>query len=235
MGAGVSQRQKTVSNTYQIHAALFWKMGVEIVVTAGETVRVSVAMVTYNGGRYLRQQLDSVLEQLGDQDELVVSDDGSEDDTLLILREYQRRDKKIRILEGPGKGIKKNVEHAVLGTRGSYIFLADQDDIWLPGKVERILQVFQEQKVSVVVHDAKRTVIPVPAQIEMHDQWIGVLGDYFAGEAFFLPDALLLYRRHGDNNSAMSRYGLCRMVRNRLVFLWHFGKRILYLRRKNSC
>ena len=250
-------------------------------VTAGETVRVSVAMVTYNGGRYLRQQLDSVLEQLGDQDELVVSDDGSEDDTLLILREYQRRDKKIRILEGPGKGIKKNVEHAVLGTRGSYIFLADQDDIWLPGKVERILQVFQEQKVSVVVHDAKvfegedsaqilmdsfyafrdsgagvlknivknsyigccmafrrellRTVIPVPAQIEMHDQWIGVLGHYFAGEASTLPDALLLYRRHGDNNSAMSRYGLCRMVRNRLVFLWHFGKRILYLRRKNSC
>lgn len=248
-------------------------------VTVKESVRVSVVMVTYNGGAYLRQQLDSVLAQLGEQDELVVSDDGSQDGTLLILQEYQTQNRKVRLLKGPGQGIKKNVEHAILAARGHYIFLADQDDIWLPGKVDRVLQVFEEQKASVVVHDAKvfqgrdnsqifidsfftfrgsgagvmknitkntyigccmafrrellKMILPIPVQIEMHDQWIGVLGDYFAGKSYFLPEALLLYRRHGENNSAMSHYGFCRMVRNRLVFIYHFGKRILYLRRKN--
>ena len=55
------------------------------------TIRVSVAMVTYNGASYLRQQLDSILPQLGEQDELVISDDGSKDGTCSILQEYQDR------------------------------------------------------------------------------------------------------------------------------------------------
>ena len=248
-------------------------------VTGENEIRVSVAMVTYNGAAYLREQIDSILSQLGEEDELIISDDGSEDGTLSILQEYQKVNEKIRLLQGPGQGIKKNVEHALSGTRGRYIFLADQDDIWLPGKVERILQVFQEQKVSVAVHDARvfqgddstqilvdsffafrgscagviknmvkntyigccmafrrellEVVVPIPAQIEMHDQWIGVLGDYYAGKSCFLPEPFLLYRRHGDNNSAMTHYGFCRMIRNRLVFFLHFAKRILHLRRKN--
>ncbi len=242
--------------------------------------RVSVAMATYNGASYLREQIDSILQQLGDQDELVVSDDGSIDGTCSILQGYQEQDSRIRLLQGPGNGVKKNVEHAVLNARGRYIFLADQDDIWMPGKVEQVLQVFEEQNVSVVVHDARvfagedvqkvlmnsfftfrdsgpgimkniiknsyigccmafrcellKTIVPIPERIEMHDQWIGILGDYFAGKSFFLPQVLLLYRRHGDNQSAMTHYGFYRMVRNRLVFLFYFWKRILNLGRKNS-
>ncbi len=237
-------------------------------------VRVSVAMISYNGAEYLRRQVESILEQLGDEDELVVSDDGSEDGTADILKEYQCLDGRVRLVSGPGQGIKKNVEHVLEETRGRYIFLADQDDVWLPGKVERVLQAFETREAAVVIHDAKvfagtenapqilmesffafrrakagvlknimknsyigccmafrrellSVILPIPERIEMHDQWIGILGDYYAGKSFFLSEPLLLYRRHGDNNSAMAHYGILRMIRNRMVLAFHFVKRVL--------
>ena len=104
-----------------------------------EGIRISVAMVTYNGAAYLRAQIGSILSQLQEGDELVVSDDGSVDGTVGILKEYQQSDQRVRLLEGPGRGLKKNVEHAIAHTRGEYIFLADQDDIWMPDKVRRTL------------------------------------------------------------------------------------------------
>lgn len=243
-------------------------------------IRISVVMPTYNGERYLRRQLDSILGQLAGQDELVVSDDGSVDGTLSLLQEYRDMDSRIRLLEGPRQGIKKNVEHMLRHARGRYIFLADQDDIWLEGKVESVLRAFGQQGASVVIHDARvflgddeadirmdsffafrnagagvgkniiknsyigccmafrrellSAILPIPARIEMHDQWIGILGDYYAGKSYFLREALLLYRRHGDNNSAMEHYGIARMLRNRVVFLCCFWGRILQNRQKKG-
>ncbi len=245
-----------------------------------KNIRVSVAMVTYNGGVYLRQQMDSILEQLGENDELVISDDGSRDETISILREYQKKNSKVRVIKGLRQGVKRNVEHAIKNTRGSYIFLADQDDIWLPGKVEQVLQAFERQRAAVVIHDARvfangntsdilmesffafrsakpgiwknivknsyigccmafrrellEVILPIPEQIEMHDQWIGVLGDYYAGKSCFLPKPLLLYRRHEKNQSAMTHYSFGKMLRNRLVFLAHFSRRVLYHHRKRK-
>ena len=111
-------------------------MGMEIMV---EKVRISVAMVTYNGSRYIREQMDSILKNLKEQDEVVVSDDGSTDGTLDILAEYQEKEPRIRMIEGPRQGIKKNVEHALRHCKGEYIFLSDQDDIWTDDKVDKVL------------------------------------------------------------------------------------------------
>lgn len=241
-------------------------------------IRISVILPAYNGEAYFREQMDSILGQLSDADEVLVSDDGSSDGTLALAEEYQGSDSRVRLLKGPRQGIKKNVEHALRHARGAYIFLADQDDIWLEGKVERVMQAFRQQGAYVVVHDARvfagedtariqmesffafrnsgagvaknivknsyigccmafrrellEAILPIPARIEMHDQWIGVLGDYFAGKSWFLPEPLLLYRRHGDNISPMEHYGVGRMLRNRVVFLWAFARRILQNRRK---
>lgn len=115
--------------------------------------RISVAMAVYNGEAYLKEQLDSILQQLQKNDELVISDDGSTDCTLDIVRAYAATDKRIQILEGPGRGIKQNIANAIAHTSGAYIFLADQDDVWKPEKVARVLQEFQEKKCHVVVHD----------------------------------------------------------------------------------
>lgn len=109
--------------------------------------RVSVALAAYNGERYIRQQIDSILQQLGDRDELVISDDGSTDRTIQIIRSYTSKDPRVRLLAGPGRGIKQNIAHALANTKGAYIFLADQDDVWMPDKVRRVLAVFREKKV----------------------------------------------------------------------------------------
>ena len=116
-------------------------------------VRVSVAMAVYNGEAYLKEQLDSVLQQLGKKDELIISDDGSTDQTIPIIEAYKKKDPRIRLIFGQGRGIKQNIANAIAHTKGAYIFLADQDDVWMPDKVKRVLAVFRETKCHVVVHD----------------------------------------------------------------------------------
>ena len=93
-------------------------------------IRISVAMVTYQGEKYIKEQLDSILEQLGPEDGVVISDDGSTDGTVAVIEAYCKSDERIHLLAGPGKGVKANVENALRACKGTYIFLADQDDIW---------------------------------------------------------------------------------------------------------
>lgn len=120
-----------------------------------ESARVSVAMATYNGGKYLREQLDSILANLGENDEIVISDDGSTDDTLEIIRTYMKNNKQIHLVKGPRTGLIANFENAIRNTSGAYIFLSDQDDIWMPHKVAEVLRCFEETQCTCVVHDAQ--------------------------------------------------------------------------------
>lgn len=113
---------------------------------------VSVAMAVYNGEKYLKQQLDSILPQLTESDEIVISLDPSMDNSKLILDSYQ--DKRITIIDGPGKGVISNFENAIQHTQNEIIFLCDQDDVWNLEKVEKVLSAF-DNNVKVVMHDAK--------------------------------------------------------------------------------
>lgn len=117
-------------------------------------IRVSVAMVTYNGARYVKEQIESVLAGMGEQDELIISDDGSDDGTWAILKDYETKDQRISVIHGPGRGVKQNVSHVLSACSGSYIFLADQDDIWEPGKIGKITEVLEQKQCGLVVHDA---------------------------------------------------------------------------------
>lgn len=117
---------------------------------------ITVCIATYNGSRYIRQQLLSILPQLAETDEIVVSDDGSTDDTSEIVRSIG--DKRIRIVDNrKGEGGKhyhkekdgkhyhkeeggknalsnsltQNFENALRHAKGDYIFLSDQDDVWM--------------------------------------------------------------------------------------------------------
>ena len=80
--------------------------------------RVSVAMAAYNGEKYLTDQLDSILQQLGSEDEVVVSDDGSTDNTIRIIESYCAQDPRIRFVEGPGRGVKQNIASALSKVSG---------------------------------------------------------------------------------------------------------------------
>lgn len=115
---------------------------------------VSVAMAAYNGEEYIEEQIQSILAQLKINDELVISLDFSTDHTEEIVRRLAKQDDRIVFVHGPSQGVLKNFENAINLANKEIIFLADQDDYWLPGKVDRVLQEFEDLKVQVVMHDA---------------------------------------------------------------------------------
>lgn len=113
---------------------------------------VSVCMATYNGQKYIREQIDSILCQLSDQDEVIVSDDGSKDKTIDIIKSYN--DDRIKIFINKGKhGFVGNFENSLRHASGDYIFLCDQDDYWKPNKVEVVLKALE--KYDLVIHNAE--------------------------------------------------------------------------------
>jgi len=115
----------------------------------------SVCLATYNGSRYVEAQLRSILEQLSFEDEVLVADDGSTDNTVAIINAMG--DPRIRWVAQGGKlGVVKNFERTISAAKGEFIFLSDQDDLWLTGKVDTILEAFSSNpEVTLVVSDAK--------------------------------------------------------------------------------
>lgn len=103
-------------------------------------MKLSVCMATFNGGPYLNAQVSSILQQLGPDDELIVVDDGSSDDTLALLQGLG--DARIRVFgNSRNLGPAQSFGRALSLATGDAIFLSDQDDIWLPGKVKAMLEV----------------------------------------------------------------------------------------------
>lgn len=199
-------------------------------------------MATRNGATFLKEQLDSIMQQLGPEDEIVISDDCSSDDTLTVIRTFQ--DPRIRLLESSSeKGIVKNFEASLRASEGHFIFLADQDDVWLPGKVKKMLEAMNhydlvlsdchlvDDRLSVLqesfydfnksgkgfvrnlfrnsymgccmafTRKLKDRALPFPPDIPMHDFWIGLIGEVYF-KVHFMPDVLVLHRRHGSNASS---------------------------------
>jgi glycosyltransferase involved in cell wall biosynthesis len=211
----------------------------------------TVCMATYNGERHVAAQLASIL-QSPRVDEVLVSDDGSTDRTREIVRSLA--DPRVRLLEGPRAGVIHNFESLLCTARGEFIFLADQDDVWLPHKVDTMLAAMQTADLVVsdcqVVDDAlhllqpsfqaarrsgpglwknlvrnsylgccmafRRRVLaralPFPRRVPMHDWWLGLVAEC-AGTVCFLPEPLLLYRRHGGNASSTSERSTASLAR----------------------
>lgn len=222
-------------------------------------IKNSVAMATFNGEKFIKEQIDTILKNMGSCDELIISDDGSTDNTIKIVKEYIKKDKRIKLVKGPGKGVKQNFMNAIMNTSGKYIFLSDQDDIWDKDKIKTVDKVFEDTNCNVVVHNAtiidkelkpyKKTffefrksksgilgniyknkyigccmafrselidkIVPIPDNIEMHDQWIGILGERY-GKSIFVDKCLIKYRRHDNNVSKMEHYPVRIMIKNRI-------------------
>ena len=100
---------------------------------------ISVCIATYNGEKYIHEQIASILQQIGNDDEIVVSDDGSTDKTLDVVRSFDAQNIHIYINKGD-HGYTPNFENALRNAHGDYIFLSDQDDIWMPDKVEACMK-----------------------------------------------------------------------------------------------
>lgn len=120
-------------------------------------MNVSVAMAVYNGEKYLRDQMDSIICQLTEDDELIVSCNPSDDRSLDVLTEYENRYSFVHVFRFEKKGIIANFENAVKKCRKEIIFLADQDDVWMENKVSSIKEVFEKEQALLVMHNCRYT------------------------------------------------------------------------------
>lgn len=103
-------------------------------------MRISVVIATYNGETFIREQLDSILSQTVQDFEVVVCDDCSSDGTWNILQEYAERDSRFTLIQNEERlGCIKNYEKAITISRGEYVALCDQDDIWTNDHLEVLL------------------------------------------------------------------------------------------------
>ena len=114
-------------------------------------MKISVCLATFNGDRFLEEQISSILHQLSNCDELIISDDGSTDKSIDIINGFN--DGRIKLLHNQNsRGVNANFNNALMNATGDYVFLADQDDIWLDDKVKTCIR--ELQCYDCVIHDA---------------------------------------------------------------------------------
>lgn len=229
--------------------------------------RVSVALGTRNGARFLGEQIGSILAQSHPVDEIVLSDDASTDGTVALAERLVAEHRasggrvELRVLRNqPALGVTANFEQALRAATGHLVALADQDDVWRPDRVERALEAFAARPgVQLVASDAtlidadgaelgttlfgtlglgdalrerldgpeafdellRRNLLtgatvmvrrglveraaPFPASW-VHDEWLAVVASVTGGIAV-LPDRLIGYRQHGENQIGVTALG----------------------------
>lgn len=234
-------------------------------------VKLSVVIATFNGEKFIAQQLESILPQLCEDSEIIISDNGSTDRTVELISAFN--DKRIQLLRCNRKGPISNFENALRNAKGDIIFLSDQDDVWIENKVEVATQYLTtydlvttdckivDENLNVIcesfyslknagkgliknlIHNTyhgcsmvfKRDILelamPFPKTIPMHDIWLGFVAELFFS-TYFIPDKLLLHRRHQNNASTStgkSKYNLLQKISFRLHVLKYIP---LLLKRK---
>jgi glycosyltransferase involved in cell wall biosynthesis len=222
---------------------------------------ISVCMAAYNGERYITAQLQSILHQLGEEDEVVVVDDASSDGTRERVREL--RDKRIRLIEhSQNQGVLRTFEDAIRAANGRILFLSDQDDLWDPRKVVKILEAFRTHPdVTLIATDVSLIdlngslispscfagrkfrpgvwanlirnhfggctmafrsqvigdILPLPHKYDvLHDVWMGVTNSLSGHRTLYIPEALVLNRRHADTATGQKILTLRRRIRVRV-------------------
>jgi glycosyltransferase involved in cell wall biosynthesis len=138
-----------------------------------------IVLATRNGGPYLHDQLDSLLEQSIGEWTLLARDDGSTDDTLGILHQYAGRDNRIEVLPSLPEELgsaSRNFSGLLEAARqrgAAYVFCCDQDDVWAPGKLERMLATLQEAE------GAARSACLLHHDLAVVDEWLQPIAESY--------------------------------------------------------
>jgi glycosyltransferase involved in cell wall biosynthesis len=128
---------------------------------------LSVCMAVRNGANFIREQIESILPQLSEDDELVIVDDASKDETIAIVRSFG--DQRVRIVQQERNlGVVRSFSRALEEARGEIIFLTDHDDLWRADKVEKFLETFTKHLdvtlalSDLVIVDAEGNIVSEP-------------------------------------------------------------------------
>lgn len=109
-------------------------------------MKISVALVSYNAEEFIKEQIDSILLNMDKDDELIISDDGSDDNTISIINEYIKNDNRIHLYQIEHSGCNANYENAISHCSGGIIVLSDDDNVWLDNKLKRTREIFEQDK-----------------------------------------------------------------------------------------
>jgi glycosyltransferase involved in cell wall biosynthesis len=146
---------------------------------------ISVCMATYNGAQFINEQINSILLQIEEGDELIISDDSSTDETVKLIN--QINDPRIKVYtDNKFKNHIKNFQNALQYAKGDYIFLSDQDDVWLPDKCKATLPLFENFDLilsdSIVVNEKLEEI--TPSFFKLHNSHKGVLTNIIKNNYF---------------------------------------------------
>jgi len=122
-----------------------------------QKINISVALATYNGSVYLEDQLNSIINQTVAPTEVIISDDGSSDNSVALARSLLRASK-LRfeiITHKSNSGFSSNFNSALMNTKGDIVFLCDQDDVWLPNKIEAFIKNVNYDDLFLIMSDMK--------------------------------------------------------------------------------
>lgn len=115
---------------------------------------IDILLATYNGEKYIKEQIESILQQTYSNFRLIISDDASQDNTIEIIKQYQQKDDRIKLFQQEKNlGSNKNFEFLLQNVENSYFMLSDQDDIWKEDKIEKTYKYLQEQNSDLVFTD----------------------------------------------------------------------------------
>lgn len=100
--------------------------------------KIEILMATYNGEKFIKEQIDSIINQNYCNWRLLIRDDGSKDETVSIVKEYEKKDNRIKLIEDDkgNLGFAKNFEELIINSKAKYIMFSDQDDYWMTNKLE---------------------------------------------------------------------------------------------------
>ena len=107
-----------------------------------ENPKLCILLASYNGEKYISDQLDSIINQTYKNWELIIRDDGSKDETMTILNKYEKKDERIKILRDDkgNLGFLKNFEELLFNAKEELVLFSDQDDFWLKNKLEKFVE-----------------------------------------------------------------------------------------------
>ncbi|TGL16493.1 glycosyltransferase family 2 protein [Leptospira yanagawae] len=160
--------------------------------------KVTVCIATYNGEKFLKEQLDSILIQLSKDDEVIISDDSSTDNTSEILKSYAKNDNRIKLfLEQKFRNPILNFQNALIHAQGDFIYLSDQDDVWLDGKIDKINSCLNHH--DLVIHDS---IVADESLTEMYPSFF----EYFGSKKGILKNII-----------KSSYYGSCMAFQKKLL------------------
>ena len=120
-------------------------------------LNISVALATYNGSAYLEDQLNSIINQTVAPTEVIISDDGSSDNSVALARSLLSASKlRFEIISHKSNmGFSSNFNSALMKTKGDIVFLCDQDDVWLPNKIEAFIEEINYDDLLLIMSDMK--------------------------------------------------------------------------------